>query len=191
MLKLLWKECDRMPNMSGHMAVAKKVSKILDINSEDFYRGNLLPDLYIDKKKSHYKIKGKKYMIPDIDYVVNVLDLKDEKNLGYLTHLLLDKYYLEEYLMDIDCDVFEGNQLYKDYDILNKDIVEYFKLDTKYLTSILSKIDDDFSNDKLKLILECLLKNEDGKTTYLDKEKFINFLDEVSLKIAKEIEIYI
>ena len=182
---------DYMPNMSGHMAVAKRVCEKLNINSDDFYRGTLLPDLYIDKKKSHYKIPGKRYLIPNTDYYEKNFDLKNYKNLGYLTHLLLDKYYLEEYLIDIKEDVFKGDLLYRDYDILNKDIVDYFKIDTKYLSNILSKIDDDISNDKLELNLRCLIQNKKGKTTYLDKNKFINFLENVSDKIASDLKRYL
>lgn len=180
-----------MPSISGHMAVAKRVCEKLNINSDDFYRGNLLPDLYVDKIKSHYKIQGKKYLIPNIDYVVNNFDLKDYNNLGYLTHLLLDKYYLEDFLMDIEEDVFKGDKLYRDYDILNKDLIDHFKIDTNYLYNVLSKIDDDISNDKLELNLRCLIQNKKGKTTFLDKNKFINFLEKASDLIAKDLKKYL
>ena len=180
-----------MPNMSGHMAIAKRVSEALKINDKDFFIGNLLPDLYNDKSKSHYKIQGKKYLIPDIDLYIKEHDLNNKLNLGYLCHLLLDKYYLEEYLMDIEENVFQNKQLYKDYDILNKDIVEYFKIDAKYLTDILSKIDiEGIDKSKLELNLRCLRIKEDGTTYYLPKDKFINFLDEVSKIIVKEVKQY-
>ena len=179
-----------MPNMSGHMAIAKRVSDILNIKDKNFYIGNLLPDLYLDKKKSHYKIQGTKYLIPDIDYVKNNLDLKNIKNLGYLCHLLLDKYYLEEYLKDIEENVFESDKLYKDYDILNKDIVKYFNLDVDYILDSLKYIDDDIEESKLETNITCLKKNEFGETYYLDKDKFIKFLDDISCRIAKEVEEY-
>ncbi len=180
-----------MPNMSGHMAIAKRVGEALNINDKEFYIGNLLPDLYIDKSKSHYKIQGKKYLIPDIDLYIKEHDLTNKLNLGYLCHLLLDKYYLEDYLMDINENVFQNKQLYKDYDILNKDIVEYFKLDVDYLTNILSKIDiEDIEQSKLELNLKCLKIKEDGTTYYLPKDKFIKFLDETSKIIMKEVKKY-
>lgn len=180
-----------MPNMSGHMAIAKQVSEILNINNDDFYRGNLLPDLYIDKVKSHYKIQGKKYLIPDISRVKKELDLTNMENLGYLTHLLLDKYYLEEYLIDIKDDVFKNKAIYKDYDILNKDIVEYFKIDVPYLESILHDFNHNISNDKLEVNLKCLMERLDGTTKYLEKDKFISFLEKTAARIAKEIKEYI
>ena len=134
-----------MPNISGHMAVAKRVSEILGIDSDDFYRGNLLPDLYEDKIKSHYKVKGELFYIPDIEEAKKNLNLKDLNDLGVLSHLLLDKYYFGEYLKDNS--FFRDKSIYKDYDIINKDIVNYFDLDVEriinsfkhyYLSSFLS-----------------------------------------------------
>ena len=46
-----------MPSMSAHMAIACTLSKKINVNEIDFIKGNLLPDLYDDKMKSHYKIK--------------------------------------------------------------------------------------------------------------------------------------
>ena len=180
-----------MPNMSSHMAIAKKVSEKLNINSEDFYRGNLLPDLYNDKIKSHYKIQGKRYLIPDINRVKKELDLTNLENLGYLTHLLLDKYYLEEYLINIKDDVFIDKRIYKDYDILNKDIVDHFQIDIYFFDRILRNNNHNISNDKLETNLRCLKQRMDGTPNYLDKEKFINFLEETSIKISDEIKNYI
>lgn len=182
-----------MPNMSAHMAVAKRVSELLNIDSEDFYKGNLLPDLYKDKIKSHYKIQGKIYLIPDIEYVKKKLNFKDKMNLGVFTHLLLDKYYLEEYLPNrYKENVFEKSKvLYKDYDILNKDIVKHFNLDIKYLKSILKNYKEGIDLDKLEYNLKCLDIVEYGDTIYLNKKEYLSFLEEISKKIAKEISKYV
>ena len=177
-----------MPNMSSHMAIAKKVSEILNINDPEFYKGNIYPDLFEDKIKSHYKIEGKKYLIPDIEEVKRDLDLNNTFNLGILTHLLLDKYYFDDYLLDIEDDVFKEKKIYMDYDILNKDIVKYFNLDINYFISILKDFDKDIDIDKLKFNIECLEIIKDGKTLYLDKDKFIKFLNDISIKIANELK---
>ena len=34
-----------MPSICAHMVIAKEVGKRLNINSDDFIRGNLLPDI--------------------------------------------------------------------------------------------------------------------------------------------------
>lgn len=182
-----------MPNASGHLAIAKVVSDKLHIVDENYIKGNLIPDLAVDKVKSHYKIQGKMYMIPNIPYLQKHMDLKDKTNLGILTHLLLDKYYLEEFLPPRypNLDVFNGPALYKDYDILNKDIVEYFHLDVDELERILSTITEEEYQPKLELNIKCLHLNETGKTTILEKDDYIKFLDEVSTKIVEEIKDYI
>ena len=183
------KECDNMPNISSHMAIAVKVSERLNITSDDFIIGNLLPDLEEDKVKSHYKIQGKFYLIPDINYVVKNLDLNNKTNLGILTHLLLDKYYLEEYLYKNvpNIDVFKSKIVYKDYDILNKDIIKQFNLNIENIIKILSKINNIEYKEKLNKNINYLLLNETGTTTYLDKDKFIRFLDDISIRISEEI----
>ena len=176
-----------MPSISAHMAIAKKVSEQLNICDSYFIKGNLLPDLYDNKQKSHYKIPGKKYMIPNIDEVINKLDLKDKINLGYLTHLLLDKYYLEEYLTNIDFDVFKEENIYEDYDILNKDIIKKFNLDINYIEECINDYPLNINNHKLEYNIECLNKNLEGNLKILDKETFFIFLDEASNKIVNDL----
>ena len=86
-----------MPNISSHMIVAKLVSEKLHINDSDFLKGNLLPDV-VNNSNSHHKIPGKYYIIPDTEFFKQKLNLKNKLELGYFTHLLLDKYFLEEYI---------------------------------------------------------------------------------------------
>ncbi len=181
-----------MPNMSSHMAVAKKVGEILNIKDKDFIFGNILPDLYNNKEKSHYKIMGKFYLIPDIDYYINNFDLKNNTNLGYLSHLLLDKYYLEEYLTKKlpNIDVFDDDAIYYDYDILNNDIISKFDLDIKYLEKILREYSGNFNNKKMNYNISYLFIKKDGKTKFLDKEEFIKFLEDISYIIAEDIKKY-
>ena len=183
----LRKKCEFMPNISSHMAVAKRVQELLKINNDDFYRGNVLPDLYDDKVKSHYRIKGTRYSIPDIKRVKQELDLNKPINLGILTHLLLDKYYLEEYLINIEENVFYEKKVYNDYDVLNKEIINHFQLDIDYIYKILNNFPNDIPITKLELIKKCLKIDKEGNTLLLEKNKFINFLENTSIKISKEI----
>ncbi len=89
-----------MPNISAHMIVAKEVGKKLNLTSDDYLRGNLLPDI-LNSNDSHHKIQSKIYLIPDINYFLNTLDLSKDINIGYLIHLLLDKHYLDDYLSNM------------------------------------------------------------------------------------------
>ena len=176
-----------MPSIAGHMAIAKRVSEKLNINSPDFIRGNLLPDLYNDKVKSHFKINGKKYMIPDIDKAVKDLDIKKDLYLGYICHLLLDKYYFDEYMIKYEGNLFDDTIIYNDYDIINHKIVDYFKLDLDYIVECLNNYSITINNRKLEKNIDCLLANINGKTNILDVDDFINFLDKISNRIANEL----
>ena len=178
-----------MPNISSHMVIAKKVSDYLNIKDEEFFKGNLLPDLYDDKNKSHYKIQGNIYLIPNVDYVKKNLDFKNTINLGILTHLLLDKYYFEDYLPNkYNYNIIDNDKsIYNDYDILNKEIVEYFKLDTDYLKKILKDYVQDINKEKLDFNIKCLNIKKEGTTKYLEKNDFLNFLENISKKITKDI----
>ena len=88
-----------MPNIVAHYVCGKLVADKLHITNKDYLKGNLYPD-YIDKKR-HYRIKGRLFEIPDIE-----LFMKEEKNqnkyfkVGYLTHLMLDKLFLDEFVVD-------------------------------------------------------------------------------------------
>ena len=177
-----------MPNISSHMIVAKEISKKININSDDFYRGNLLPDV-IDMNDSHHKIKKGLYLIPDIDYHLKTLDLTKDLDKGYLTHLLLDKHYLEEYLTNLypNKNIFVDRLIYKDYDYLNYDLVKRFDLDLDYLNKILTNYKCKVLEDKLKYNLECLNQNKKGKTTYLEIDSLSSFLKDISPVISDEL----
>ncbi|MBR1386127.1 MAG: hypothetical protein IJ568_04805 [Bacilli bacterium] len=177
-----------MPNISSHMAVAKKVSELLKINSEDFYKGNLIPDLYRNKFKSHFKTAGERYLIPDIVVVKNNLNLNNMKDLGKFVHLMLDYYYLEDYLDEINDNVFINDNIYNDYDIINDLIIKKFNINISYLENILLSIDDDIDRDLLFYNLECLKKNKNGVLKYLEEKKFLSFLENVSYKICDDIK---
>ena len=180
-----------MPNIAAHMIVAKEVSERLKINDNDFIRGNLLPDV-INISNSHNKIKGKYFLIPDIEYFKKNLNPTSSLDLGYLTHLLLDKYYLEEFIPQYvgDLTVFERKVIYHEYDLVNYDLVKRFNLDVDNLEIILSEMKDNINKDKLKLNIDNLKRREVGDTTYLKVDEFSTFLSNISIRISKEIEEY-
>ena len=175
-----------MPSMSSHMVIALKLCDKLNVDKKEFIKGNLLPDLYDDKNKSHFKVKGKKYDIPDIEKAINSLDINDSLYLGYISHLLLDKYYFDEYLLKYDRDLFIDNKIYKDYDVINKKIVNYFNIDSDYLKSILKDFPSDINKKRLKNNIKCLELDIDGKTNILAEKDFIKFLEESSERIEKD-----
>ena len=177
-----------MPSITPHMIVATEVAKILNINSEDFIRGNLLPDI-IDIKNSHHKIESDVYMVPDIDYFLRTLDLTNDLDIGYLTHLLLDKHYLEDYLKKLypNKNIFLDKKIYNDYDILNHSLVNNFNLDVEYIEKALMKYNCKIKEKKLEYNINCLKNNISRKTYYLNINSFSKFLKEVSKTISEEL----
>ena len=177
-----------MPNISAHMIVAMEVARKLNINSNEFIKGNLLPDI-IDVEDSHHKVQNGVYMVPDIEYFFKKLDFNDDLNIGYFTHLLLDKYYLNDYLESLypNTNIFLDGDIYKDYDYLNYLIVNRFGLDINYLEHILKQYDCKILEEKLKYNIECLKQKKAGKTKYLSFESFASFLLEISDTISKEL----
>ena len=176
-----------MPSIAAHMALAKLISTQLDLKEEDFIRGNLLPDI-IRLEDSHYKIKGKYFMIPNTDYFKENFSLSNNLYLGYYTHLLLDKYFLEEYVPNKigNLDVFKSKIIYKDYNKINKKLVDEFNLDVDYLISILKKYRQDIYAKKLEYNLSCLSSKILGEPVCINVDNFIKFIYDISERIVKE-----
>ena len=170
------------------MIVAEEVAKRLNINSDEFIKGNLLPDI-IDMEDSHHKVQNGVYMVPDIEYFLQNLDFSKDLNIGYLTHLLLDKHYLSDYLGALysNTNIFLDGTIYKDYDYLNFQLVDRYGLNIDKLENILSQYDCKILEEKLKYNIECLKQKKAGKTKYLNFESFASFLLEFSDTISEEL----
>ena len=180
-----------MPNVCAHMIVAKQVGERLNINSDEYYRGNLLPDITTNKD-SHHRIQREVYLIPDIKYFLENLDFKDDLQFGYFIHLLLDVHYLEDYVSKLypGRDIFCDPQVYRDYDYLNHKLVERFNLDTKSISKALEHFDVSVDQDRLKYNIEYLNQDTKGTTQYLDLDSFSKFLAEVPSVICEELVNY-
>lgn len=182
-----------MPSIASHFVVAKLVSKHLNINSDDFYKGNILPDI-IDISNSHVKIKGTYYEIPNIEYISKNINFNNDLELGYFCHLLLDKYFLEEYVLDKvknykEIDPFLSKRMYNDYTKINYRLVKYFDLDVSYLNRIMNNIDLSLNDEKVNSNLNSInTKEVFGKLECLDLKSYISFLEDISLRISNELK---
>ena len=179
-----------MPNIAAHMICSKLVADNLNINDPEFIKGNLLPDI-IDGENSHKKISGKHYYIPDIPYFINNLDLNDNLYLGYLSHLLLDKYFLENYIYDQvnGEEVFISRLIYKEYDIINYELLKRFNMDTKYLNNILKDFKVPIDIEKYNKNIKCLnIINTSDNLTYLNIDSFSKFLVDISNRITRDLK---
>ena len=179
-----------MPSIAVHMAVAKLVADMLNIDDNNFILGNILPDI-VSGDDSHHKIRGKYYLIPDLSYFKNKLDFNNKLHLGYYTHLLLDKYFLEDYILNNvnDLNIFKNKEIYKDYDCLNYRVINNYNLDVDKIKNIIIKNKlDNIDDEKLNKNINCLVNINDQESKYLNYDSLINFIDDVSLSISKEVE---
>ena len=180
-----------MPSIAAHMVMAKLVSTALNLKSPDFIKGNLVPDI-ISNSDSHHKIKGKYFDIPNISYFKNTLDLNSELFLGYYVHLLLDKYYLEEFVPNNikNLLVFENKIVYDEYNSVNYELVKHFSLDIPYLVSILNDYPVPIDKTKLTNNISYLTNTYSKETVYLKVPDFITFLNNTSKIIIEEVREY-
>lgn len=87
-----------MPSHKIHLAIAKKINEKLDLDLDSLMLGSVLPDLGIEKNHqiSHYqngKLGVEGTANPDI-FVDNYWDKLDNTVIiGYLVHLLTDKFF--------------------------------------------------------------------------------------------------
>jgi hypothetical protein len=98
-----------MPGIILHLTFGKMVSQYIekknidiDLNLSDFYAGCLIPDLAIDKKASHYRIRlpHSRLQVPELHLVMKDLLVKDDAlKLGMYCHLYLDHYFIKDFLI--------------------------------------------------------------------------------------------
>ena len=88
-----------MPGIIYHLSFAEEVYRNINkpINNVEFFSGNLIPDLVIDKKLSHYRIPASTpgFEVPDMGVVKsNLYDINNAINIGMYCHLYLDYHLL-------------------------------------------------------------------------------------------------
>ncbi len=93
-----------MPNILTHLAFAEEVLRYIGnrVNKLEFLSGNLIPDLAIDKKASHYRTSAsvQGFVVPNMKEVKK--ELYDKNNsifFGMYCHLYLDYHFIETYLI--------------------------------------------------------------------------------------------
>lgn len=143
-----------MPSFTIHLAVAKRyLENHRYENEEEFLNGVIAPDL-MEKPNSHY---GEATSKPGLDDFILENKLDSSYNRGYLLHLYTDKIFYQQFL---DMRGFKKD-IYNDYDILNKSIVEKYKID------IPSQIKD-------------IVSFKEGVTKLLVENEVFEFIEKVS-----------
>ncbi|MBQ9790963.1 MAG: hypothetical protein IJW28_00085 [Clostridia bacterium] len=181
-----------MPSIASHFVVAKKVSTMLNIDSLDYYIGSILPDV-IDDPNSHLKIKGTHYLIPDIDTFVRESTLDEDMFIGYLVHLLLDKYFLEHYIIDNVPDydkfnLFTKDKIYEDYTRLNGVLLKEYDIAPSFIENVLDSITKPTNTDKFTKNRAFVSKVDSlDSPIYINISSYKSFVENVSYKIYEDV----
>ncbi len=93
-----------MPGIMYHLAFAEEVFRHIEnsIDKVEFFSGNLIPDLALDKKASHYRTSASVngFEVPNMKLVKEELySRKNSIALGMYCHLYLDYHFIETYLI--------------------------------------------------------------------------------------------
>lgn len=146
-----------------HLAVAEEYlrkHRYIKENYKEFIEGVIYPDSVPDKSLTHYGSKSSKVILKDF---LKENKLEDSYKRGYFIHLVTDYLFYNKYL-----DIFTKD-IYNDYDILNKFLIE------KYNVKIPSKVQDK-------------VFSKEGKTKILTKKLAEKVIDEISALDLKQIE---
>ena len=163
-----------MPSFVIHVAIANqymKKHKTEIKNEKELIAGTIAPDLYNNmmpipsknKNGTHY---GRWYDLQEINIGKFLedpkVDIKQDYWKGYMLHLLADYYFYNKYFKKEIVEMEQnGDSLYYDYDCMNKEISE------KY-------------NVKLFENIKQYAKIIDGNAKYLNTNKVIDFIEEMS-----------
>ena len=113
-----------MPGYVIHLAVAKEYLRNFRVSNEtDFLKGVIAPDLLSkeNKKETHYSEKGGAET--DLNRFIKEKKINTSYMEGYFLHLIVDYLFYNEYFTNYD------KRLYDDYDILNAELIEKYKIE--------------------------------------------------------------
>lgn len=197
-----------------HMAVAKRVNDVLNLDDNPFLLGSIAPDIakHIGKPKelSHFVTKlGTD--IPDIKYFCRKYKkyLHNPYELGYLVHLLTDKLWGEEFLPNFLDDNFiidkSGRKvdlpndevvriLYNDYSNLNVSLIDYYHMDLSLFyqpfplpVNHIEEIDDKYFPSIIKKMADLAVLSADY-SYILNIERITHFVEFATIYVLDEIK---
>ena len=156
-----------------HLAIAEEyLKKHKDVKEdyEEFIKGVIYPDSVTDKSLTHYGIKSSKVILKDF---LQDNEINNSYMRGYFLHLITDYLFYNKYLEKFSKDI------YNDYDILNKRLIEkynvvlpvniqnnvfYKEWETKILTMELAiKIIDEISDLNLNAVEKEIRENSNDE----------------------------
>lgn len=200
-----------MPSRIIHLVISEKIAKHFRLTLGRFNFGNLLPDAHgktrETKAASHFRIlresyehaKTSDYQYYDYNRFLFKYRSKihDDLYLGYFSHLLTDEIWIHDVYIKYMRDeqrkkrIDQLKNYYNDFSKLNQIIIEKYALkknilidsfeiteiDKKRIPSVLDGLENDFK-----------VKYDDLNLLLFDEGDIMNFIEETSNEIIKEIE---
>ena len=196
-----------------HLCVAKEVNKYLKMDENEILLGSIAPDIAKQigqtKEISHFLDHTNEDDIPNIDRFLAKYkdDLKSPFTVGYLIHLLTDKYWFRDYIYTY-IERFTKSKtkknitytairdvIYNDYTNLNIDLIDKYMLpldifynEFKYPTTKITEI----PLDKLPILIDkmgIIIEDSKSEKTFMFDTKDIEVFIENSVKyIIKDLQ---
>ena len=196
-----------------HLCVAKKVNEYLEMDEEILLLGSIAPDIskLVGETKfaSHFLDGTTEDGIPNIDRFLNKYqsELNKPFEMGYLIHLLTDKYWFRDYIYKyIDRYAKEEQEkdltytamkhlIYNDYTNLNIDLIDEYMIaldifsnEIEYPKSIITEI----PINKLALLVEkmglIIVASTTGNKIVFNLKDVNKFIEACTQKIIEEIK---
>ena len=187
-----------MPSHKIHLSIAQEVNKELNLNNDSIMLGSVLPDLTIERNHglSHFQFEDvyPKNLANADEFIKKYPAMKDDISIGYIIHLLTDKYYNDVYYHTI-IDGIEHNKYFKHnlFDSYDKYLLKHGNVDKINNKKIINEIpnyeDISFDNNYLNEYIDKL--NSDIDSINIENNYTINyqdFLDELYNGCIKYIE---
>lgn len=209
---------DRLASSIIHIAIAKKVMKKVKVDDEkDYLLGAIAPDIAkqigLNRDISHFVINSKAD-IPNINIFIRRYPFfkYNSFDLGYFTHLFVDKIWFDEFLPNYigNCSIklLDGTvintspqeitqMIYADYTNLNIRVIEKYNLDLSLFYEdfkVPNTTLNEIPIDKLDILINkmgILIENSKREKTYtLDMSYINNFIEDTTKRILDYIEKY-
>ena len=196
-----------------HLCIAKEVNKYLHMDERALLLGSIAPDLSKElgetKEISHFLDHSSEDDLPNIDHFLRKYrqDFHNPFTMGYLIHLLSDKYwfrdyinaYISRYTHDKDKKTLTYSALrsviYNDYTNINIDLIEHYNLSLDIFFNEYSLPQSNITEipinklpvliDKLSLIIK---ESTTEKTFVFNTNDIIEFISASVKYIIKDIQ---
>lgn len=160
-----------MPSHKIHLSIAQELNKKLKLDNASVMLGSVLPDLTVEHNHglSHFQFEDvyPKNLANADEFIKKYPNMKDDISIGYIIHLLTDKYYNDIYyhtnVKGIEHNKYFKHDLFDSYDkyllkhgninkIDNKQIINNIpnykdiSFDKNYLSEYIDKLNNDVDN---------------------------------------------